>query len=76
MNLKTRLRALERATLPPDDRCGTCGYGTGAEIEFVVAFADEEIDGPDVCPACGRVLVLTLSFDDPPRSGGGWSRRS
>ncbi len=67
MNLRRRLQALEQVVVQrADDRCEACGYGTGAEIEFVVAFADEEIDGPDVCPGCGRVLVLTLSFDDRP----------
>ncbi len=57
MNLKRRLRALEQVVgHRDDDRCEACGYGTGAEIEFVVAFADEEIDGPDVCRFAGRHL--------------------
>ncbi len=71
MNLKRRLRALERVVVHRDDhRCEACGYGTGAEIEFVVAFADEEIDGPDFCPTCGRVLVISLTFDDALDVGG------
>ena len=71
MNLRRRLRALEQVVVQrADDRCEACGYGTGAEIEFVVAFTDEEIDGPDFCPTCGRVLVLRLTFDDPPENTG------
>ena len=71
MSLRRRLWALERVVVHrDDDRCEACGYGTGAEIEFVVAFADEAIEGPDVCATCGRALVIRLTFDDPLEVGG------
>ncbi len=55
MNTRRELRTLERVVIPPDDRCGVCGYAPGAEIKFVVSFDDEPIDGPDVCRgAVGR----------------------
>ncbi len=68
MNLKRRLRALEQNVVPPDDyRCEACGCDAGSELEFKVFFADEPLEGPDVCRACGRMLILRLEFDDPLR---------
>ena len=63
MNLKRRLRALERVVAPPDDRCEACGYVPGAPVEFEVTF--DELEGPDVCPGCGRPLVLRVQIDSP-----------
>ncbi len=66
MNLKRRLRTLEQVVVPPGgDRCEACGYEPGARIEFKVSFAGEPIDGPDVCPGCGRPLIIRLEFDNP-----------
>ncbi len=68
MNLSRRLRALERIVVPPDDyRCAACGCESVSELEFKVAFADEPDEGPDVCRACGRMLIFRLEFDDPLR---------
>ncbi len=51
MNLKRRLRALERIVVPSDDhRCEACGCESVSELEFMVAFADEPDEGPDVPP--------------------------
>ena len=71
VNLKKRLRVLEQAVdTSDDDRCEACGCEPGSELKFEVSFSDdEEIDGPDVCPGCGRPLILRLSFDEPLRSG-------
>ncbi len=66
MNLHKRLRALEQIVVPPDDyRCEACGYEPGSELEFKVSFAGQSDEGPDVCPECGRPLILRLSFDSP-----------
>ena len=66
MNLHRRLRALEQNVVPPDDyRCEACGYDAGSELELNVCFADEPDEGPDVCRACGRPLILRLEFDNP-----------
>ncbi len=66
MNLHRRLRALERVVIPPeDDRCEACGYEPRSELKFEVSFAGESDEGPDVCPGCGRPLILRLSFDSP-----------
>ncbi len=68
MNLKSRLRALEQTVVPSDDyRCEVCGCGAGSELELKVCFADEPDEGPDVCCACGRPLILRLEFDEPLR---------
>ncbi len=68
MNLKRRLQALEQIVVPPDvNRCETCGYDAGSELELKVCFVDEPDEGPDVCRACGRPLILRLEFDDPLR---------
>ena len=67
MNLKRRLRALEQIVVPPDDyRCELCGSDLWSELEFKVSFADEPDVGPDVCPQCGRPMILRLEFDEPP----------
>ena len=66
MNLNRRLRALERVVVRPDDeRCEACGYVPGSRLEFKVSFDDEADEGPDVCPQCGRPLIIRLSFDNP-----------
>ncbi len=71
MNLKRRLLALEQNVVPPDDYgCETCGYDSGSELELKVCFADEPLEGPDVCPQCGRPLILRLEFDEPPSRRG------
>ena len=68
MNLKRRLRALEQIVVPPDDcRCEACGYEPGSELKFEVSLDGEPLEGPDVCRACGRMLILRLEFDDPLR---------
>ena len=66
MNLKKRLQALERAVVPPDDdRCEACGYAPGSQVELGVTFrGDEPVESPDVCPDCGRRLIIRLSFAD------------
>ncbi len=64
MKLTRRLRALEQVVAPPDDDgCEACGYDPGSPIKFVVSF--EPTDGPDVCPSCGRPLILRLKFNNP-----------
>ncbi len=64
MNLKRRLQSLERVVVSPeDDRCGVCGHVDGVRPTLEVTF--DHVDGPDVCPECGRQLVLRLRFDDP-----------
>ena len=66
LNLKRRLEVLERTVVrEDDDRCVDCGLGPGAPVELGLAF--EEVEGPDVCPGCGRTLVLRLEFDEPLR---------
>ena len=53
--------------VPPDEDdygCEACGYEPGSELECRVSFVDEPDDGPDVCPGCGRPLILKLSFDE------------
>ena len=66
MNLKRRLRALEQIVVPPDDyRCEPCGYEPGSELKFEVSLDGEPLEGPDVCRACGRMLILRLQFDNP-----------
>ncbi len=68
MNLNRRLQALEQSVVPLDDyRCAACGYESVSQLEFKVAVADEPDEGPDVCRACGRMLILRLEFDDPLR---------
>jgi predicted nucleic acid-binding Zn-ribbon protein len=64
LNLKGRLRALERTVVRVDEeRCHACGGAPGDRIEFTLSFG--EFDGPDKCPGCGRLLVVRLRFDDP-----------
>ena len=41
-----------------------CGYGPGVELECVVSFPDEPLEGPDICSRCGRPLILRLAFDE------------
>ncbi len=66
MNLKKRLQALERVVVPPDDgRCEACGYAPGLPVKMKVTFrGDNPVEGPDVCPDCGRQLIFRLSFAD------------
>ncbi len=66
MNLMRRLRALERVVLTADDCCPACGYAPGSRLNVVMSLGDEAIEGPDVCPTCGRPLVIRLTFDDAP----------
>ncbi len=67
MNLKRQLRALEQNVVPPDDYgCAACGYESVSQLEFKVSFADELDVGPDVCSRCGRPMILSLEFDEPP----------
>ncbi len=72
MNLKTRLQALERLAVPPDDgRCEACGYAPGLPVKMKVTFrGDEPAKGPDFCPDCGRRLIFRLSFADRRRVEG------
>ncbi len=64
LNLKRRLQVLERAVVTlGDDRCGACGHVPGSQPKLAVTF--EPVEGPDVCPECGRQLVLRLRFDHP-----------
>ncbi len=66
VNLNKRVRALERFVAPPDDdRCAACGYAPGVRLKLGVSFGGEPLEGPDVCPGCGRPLILRLSFDNP-----------
>ena len=64
MNLKRRLRALEQVVAPTDDRCRSCGYDGRSPLQIKMSFGDEP-EGPDVCPECGRRLILRISFDEP-----------
>ncbi len=66
MTLNKRLQALERLAVPPDDeRCEACGYAPGLPVKMKVTFRGDEPDkGPDVCPECGRQLIIRLSFAD------------
>ena len=68
MNLKRRLRALERAIAPPSTQCESCGHGSGAPVRFVVRFPEESNGGPDFCPQCRRPLIIRLKFDKPLRA--------
>ncbi len=72
MNLKKRLQALERLAVPPDDdRCEACGYAPGLPVKMTVTFrGDNPVEGPDVCPDCGRRLIIRLSFADRRDVGG------
>ncbi len=70
MKTRRRLQALERVVIPPDDRCGACGYAPGSELELKVSLGDEPDEGPDACPECGRPLIIRLSFDSPPGVAG------
>ena len=72
MNLKKRLQALERAVVPPDDgRCEACGYAPGLPVKMKVTFrGDDPVERPDVCPECGRRLIIRLSFADRRDVGG------
>ncbi len=68
LNLKRRLRVLERAVVTSgDDGCGVCGHVQGLRPKLEVTF--DHVDGPDVCPECGRRLILRLSFDEPAGRG-------
>ena len=68
MNLSRRLRALEQVVVAPDDYgCEACGCDAASELELKVCFADEPDVGPDLCPGCGRPLILRLEFDEPLR---------
>ena len=64
MNLTRRVQALEQAGTP-SDVCEACGYYPGAPVELNLSFADEPVEGPDVCSECGRPFILRLTFDDP-----------
>ncbi len=72
MNLKKRLQALERLSVPPDDgRCEACGYAPGLPVKMKVTFrGDNPVEGPDACPECGRRLIIRLSFADRRDVGG------
>ena len=72
MNLKKRLQALERVVPHPDDgRCEACGYAPGLPVKMKVTFrGDNPVEGPDVCPDCGRRLIMRLSFADRRDVGG------
>ena len=66
MNLRKRLQTLERGAVPRDGgRCEDCGFAAGDVVQGKVVFGDEPLDGPDVCPGCGRPLILRLEFDRP-----------
>ena len=66
MNLKRRLQAMEQVVTPVGrGRCDTCEYEPGSELKCEVSFHDEPLEGPDVCPRCGRPLILRLEFDEP-----------
>lgn len=66
MSLKRRVRALERVVGRTDDkRCEACGYDPGVRPEFKVSMHDEPLDGPEVCPKCGRRLIIRLEFERP-----------
>ena len=91
MNLKRRLRVLERFVVTSDElrvlerfvvtsddnRCGVCGHVPGSRPKLEVTF--DHVDGPDACPECGRPLVLRLSFNGPQDVGAlssaPWKRR-
>ncbi len=72
MNLKKRLQLLEQVVLPPDeDRCAACGYAPGLPVKMTVTFrGDDPVERPDVCPECGRRLIIRLSFADRRDVGG------
>ena len=43
MNLKKRLKALERVVVPPDNgRCEACGYAPGLPVELKVTFCGDD----------------------------------
>lgn len=45
-----------------------CALACLLRPEFKVSFGGESV-GPDVCPECGRHLILRLSFDEPREVG-------
>lgn len=55
---------------PDDDRCEACGYAPGSQVKLKVSFSNEPVEGPDVCPECGRRLIIRLSFSDRRDVGG------
>ncbi len=61
MNLTRRVRALERVA-NPHGCCEGCGFEPAAPIKLRVSFAEAPADGPDVCPECGRPLLIRISI--------------
>ena len=62
MNLTRRVRALERA-VNPDGCCEGCSFEPAAPVKLRLSFAEAPVDGPDVCPECGRPLLIRISIE-------------
>ena len=71
MNLKSRLRSLER-TAAVGEQCLVCGYGDGVPVKLRVTFDD--VKGSATCAGCGRPLVLKVQMW-PDGTGEGESAR-
>lgn len=63
LNLKRRLHALERVG-KPTGCCEACGYAVDAPMHFRLTLAAPPDDGPDVCPSCGRQLLVRIVIGD------------
>ena len=71
MNLKGRLRSLERA-MAVGQACPVCRYGEGMPPKMNVTFDD--VKGSATCAGCGRPLVLKVQMW-PDGTGEGESAR-
>ena len=66
-DLWRRLERIEKRQRDDGRRngCAECGEGVpGHTREYRVVFGGEPIDGPERCPACGRQLVYSITFDE------------
>ena len=64
MRLATRLRRLEVMAQLASPICMVCGHDPNATPRLRLADEHDDMDGPDSCPACGRLLRLRLTFDE------------
>lgn len=61
MNFARRLQMLEQQC--GQGPCPTCG-DDGTPPEVVVREYDDVPSGPQNCPTCGRVLIITVRLDN------------
>jgi len=64
MHLHTRLRRLEGVRKPANPTCAVCGHDSRAITRLRLADEHDDLDGPDSCLSCGRLLRLRLTFDE------------